>query len=383
MRLFVFTLFLCAIPLTISSFSPAATKGINQNEHAEPFFVQYKELKYQCPEPPASDDELNHVIKKLTREMMAKGVPEAVAQRKAKQSAVILKESSSGTQEVVQYFGAGANAKLWGDYNAADVTYGWWPNGFMPRCIVKTDRQLMLQSVIDKNGHSYQRMKIRPVDAKNPPEKITNQAEAVIFGLEAVESLFQGKSYVTKGAGGQTISGPITIESTGTNLHTKAVIDAYGRIALISISDQGHGGSSSDVWTASDFVRANKGWVPKVATRRYIINNKIWATRNYKLTKLETGQKVIDKWFLDKVDQPTFVYDSRYNGVTIKYFTKDRLLPDDEVERRARSLVASQNPLRLPKNPWRIGGILLITIGTVVLIRRVGWPKRRNGQGNS
>ena len=127
-------------------------------------------------------------------------------------------------------------------------------------------------------------------------------------------------------------------------------------------------------------MRANEGWVPKNITRKLSVGGKLSNTRDYNMTKLETGPPVLKKWFADRVSEPTFVTDFRYHGLTVHCFTRDKLLSDEEVKRRAKAIAGQNRPLRFPGSPWKTAGIGLILLGAVLLIWKVGWSRKQSGQ---
>lgn len=353
---------------------------VSKAKNPEPFLARYEVANYAPPKPAASADEYNHKVKKLTREGMAKGMPQAAAQRVAEQLASILKEPSGGLGEEVRYFGIGENRKLWGIYNKSESNTGHWPKDYMPRYILCSDKQLDYRSLVQKNRAYYQELTIYPINATNPPKEIIIKLEAVLFGFEPMAILFNGKPQVTRQANGHTLFDLTTVEDVDMKRIQKVIVDDKGRIVFSSNSRKGPRGSMSDTWVMSDFVKANNRWIPGTIERVYLVNNALWNKMSYKLIKLDVGSDVAEKWFSDRVYQATFVSDSRFYGVTVKYFTKNRLLSDEEIKQKAKTLAASKNPLHHPRKPWKTAGIFLVLLGVAILIRRFGWPKKASSQ---
>ena len=367
---------LLLIGLLAANLAHASIEGVKQASFPEPFFAQYRAVNYSPSEPPISNEEFERQVKKLTRQQMAKGVPEKRAEGVARQLAGVLKEPSGGRQVSLHHIAASGSSKLWGGYAESNLALKWWPKGFLPSFTLEADRQLHLLSVVEKNGRYYPSLSVKSVDVKRSLPGGLYPEEVIIFGFEPLESLFKGKPRVTRRTDGETVLEFVSTVESYRKRYQKVILDREGRITYIFDLYRDPVNHSDDTWTASDFVKANDGWIPGTITRRCHQQGKVWTTKDCKLIKLETGSKVIDRWFSHKVDQPTFVRDSRYHGVIVRYFTKDKLLSDEEVKRRAKAIAGQNRPLRFPGSPWKTAGILLILLGAVLLIRKLGWPRK-------
>ena len=252
---------------------------------------------------------------------------------------------------------------------------------FPTKYIVKADRELRWDTVRMEKGVSYPLLRILPVDPKKPPKKAYWKHEAVIFGFEPVESLFEGQPKVSKNANGETVAEYVVpAGELHVGQHQRVVFDTAGRVESIAYQDPPTAKNHwNEVWTASDYAQANKGWVPKTITRKVFLGDRLGNSKNYKLAKLETGPSVLEKWFADSVSGPTFVQDSRYHGESVKYFTRDKFLSDEEVERRASVLASQVRAVQRPRSPWKVVGTGLILLGVALLIWKVGWSRKQSG----
>ena len=364
----------------------ASIESANQATNPEPFYAEYAVQSYSPPMAPLSDEEIAKCMKRLRKEFLAKGLPERVADQQARRYASAFNETLGGSRELTLYFGAGKGCVLHARYEKAqhekldtDVR-SMVPEGFVAWAIVKPDRESKWYGSMKKNGIAYPILSILPINREKPPKKAGFKAQAAILGFEPFASLFAGVPTATSGPEGDTVLEFVVPAGERNAGRRQAVIlDSQGRIRSIAYKDAITTINPwNELWTASDYVRANKGWVPKTMTRRLHTGKTLRNSIDYKLTKLEIGLPVLKRWFTDGVREPTLVEDSRYHGVTVHYFTKDKLLSDEEVERRAKILASRQQPMWRLKSPWKVVGTGLILLGAVLLIRKLGWPRKRS-----
>ena len=348
--------------------------SIKQAISPNPFYVEYKVQFYSIPEPVPSNADIAKSIKKLRKELAAKGYSIEDIEILAKQAEATMKVSTGGMQEVKHCFGAGNKSILYAYQHGKKV-----PN----RTIIKPDRLFSWSAVrMDKN-RSIPILKISSIDSANPPKKADQEEESVIFGFQPLKDVLKKEPKVSRHPNGDTaIEFETPASEHRAKRHYTVLLDQEGRIKSY-LTEVGTGtNAGKSIWTASDYVQANEGWVPKAITRRLTRGNTLYHSLECKLVKLETGKLVLDEWFSDKVNEPTFVEDSRYYDVTVKYFTRDKLLTDKEVERRAKALAGQAQPFRFTGSIWRTAGIGLILLGAIVLIWRFGWPKKASSPDN-
>ena len=355
--------------------SQAATGSTEQVSKLEPFYAEYQVHDYVQPSAPHTEEDIARQRKRSERELAAKGRSKGEITTFIRVLEAVMRAPVKSHRDITKFFGAGDGCVLHGRYEAEHEA----PH-IPVITIVKPDRWFRWDSARVENNKSYPCLTVFPINSKYPPEKLVFEIEAVIFGFEPVEYLLRGVPTSTSSPNGDTILKYVVPASEPLAGDRRTlVLDKEGRIKTFTWGVRPEAKKQCiSVWTVSDYVRANKGWVPGRITRTFHKQNVLINKIDYKLTKLETGKPVVDKWFLNKVNEPTFVTDYRYHGVWVEYFTKDKLLSDKEVERRASAIAGRDKPLRIPRSPWKVVGTGLILLGIALLIWKAGWPRKQS-----
>ena len=349
----------------------ASIDGMKLAEHPDSYFTEYNVHEYHPSLPPPTPEGLKRYSNKLRKQFEAEGLPKHAIDQMVKDLVEEAKKPTGGSSEFVQFFGAGRGSILYG-MRGKDMSV---PNYF----IVKPTGWMKCDSSKPIKGNEYPILEILPIDPKDPPKKAEWKQEAAILGFESLEILFEGQPTVTKKADGCMALEYLVPSEQHHNAERKTVVlDKEGRIISISNQESSQAeGRWDEKWTVSDYRPAGKGWVPGIITRKLYIGKKLTNTLDYKLTKIETGQPVINKWFSNRVQGPTIVEDSRFNGVKVKYFTRDKLLSDKEVMRRAKLQANTGRPVMGPKSSTKALGILFLLVGVGLLIWGLGRPKKK------
>lgn len=352
--------------------SYGSSNNVHQAKSPSPFHVEYKVQFYTPPKPALSDADLAKAAKKLRKELSSKNYSTKVIDNMVKQSVAIMKMPSGGHREVKFCFGAGNESILYA-YQ--------WDERIPNRTILKPDKMFKWDLITKKQKKYFPILRISPTNPTNPPKTVDYEEEAVIFGFQTLKDLFKTEPKVSQHANGDaTLEYEVNLGEHRSKRHYTIVLDQEGRIkSYLTVVGTGTNAGKS-VWTASNYVQANGGWIPKTITRRLTKGQTLYNSLDYKLIKLETGKPVLDEWFSDKVNGPTFVEDSRYRGMTVKYFTNDKLLSDREVERRALALAGQESTLRYPISFPRAIGIALLLVGVALLVWRFGWLRNQQNE---
>ena len=347
----------------------AAIDVLKQAERPDSYFAEYNVQEYHPKLPPPTPKDLERYAGILRRQFQAKDMPKDVVDQTVRNLVEEAKRPTGGPSDFIQIFGAHQGSTLYGKRNK-DM-----PTSY----IVKPDREFRYDSAMLVKEKEYPILSIRSIDPKEPPKKAQRRQEAAIFGFEPLETLFEGQPTVNKKPDGTTVLDLIVpAEKRRAVARQTITLDKEGRI--ISISYQGAAkdeGRWDEKWTISDYRPVGKGWVPGIITRRLHIGKELVNSLDYKLTKIETGKPVINKWFSNRVQGPTLVEDFRFNNLKVKYFTRNKLLSDKEVMRRAELQTNINRPVVKPRSLIRVFGVLLLLTGVGLLIWGLGRPKKK------
>ena len=353
------------------AFAQSSSANISRVESPEPFYAVYNVAEYSPQQPPPSDEVVAKNVMKLRRELSAKGHSSEYIDRVAKQMEEAFRMPTGGHRNIIEHFAASGKSTL----------HTFMEDDVLVRNTIKTDRLLSWNKTRSYKNKDYPIIEISNISAENPPQRANFGQEPVIFGFEPPESLFTGadKPKVTKEPDGSTKLSFSKSNGYPYPERQVVILDKGGRITSITHESAGKTENRQvETWTASNYVKANKGWIPKTISRKFSKGKTLINNIDLSLTKLETNPSAVNEWFGNKVPEPSFVEDSRFCEVTVKYFTKDKFLPDEEVKRRASMIAANrdQKVWKQPESPLRIAGIVLITLGIAISVWKLGWPKK-------
>ena len=332
-----------------------------------PFYAEYRIEHFKSTILTVKDKQYADKMEKQTyREYIAKGYPEKDARIYGKSLGDALRKTCSEKRVSVYVLGSNGNSILFGDK---------WKDGRNSFTVVKPDRVYSWEAWVKKGGIEHPAVRIIPFDPKDESSKVVRW-EGIIFGFEPLEwrIFVHGTPANTKHSNGDTVYYESLKRGNATGL-TTVVFDKYGRFTTSSFNITRQNEDVSLItWIASNYIKCNQGWIPKTIIRKNYENQLLTDWDYYHLDNLETNGPVFDRWFGDKVPEPAFVDDSRFDPKVL-YFTRNKFLSDEEVKRRSEALASQDRPLSKP-SPMKIVGVLLILIGAAVFIRRIGWPNK-------
>ena len=360
--------YMCISWLILAIIGFDSADGATQVRSPAPFYAEYRVERFKSSELLAKDTEYaDKMEKQVYREYLAKGYPENLARKYGKSLGDGLRKTCTEKRVSIKVFGSDGNSILFG-YKLED--------GRNALTVVKPDRVYNWDTWVPKGNEKLPAVTIVHSDNNNPLQKPL-ASEGVIFGFQALEDqiFIYGKPMFAKRTNEDIVYSYDDPRIGNASEMNTVVLDKQGRFVssvLKTISKNGN--ATVSMWTASNYVKCNQGWIPKIITRKHY-KGKLLTDWDYShLGRLETDGPIFDRWFGDIVPEPAFVDDSRF-GRKVFYFTRSKFLSDEEVKRRAEALASQDRPLSKP-SPMKIAGVLLILIGAAVFIRRIGWPNK-------